>query len=161
MKKSMRKIITRKNIRLKEYDYSKQGYYFITICTKNRENILSKIQQQQCRGEHCSSISTVTKEGAIVEKYLKKIEEIYNNIAVDEYIIMPNHIHMIFIINNKALNSVSKIIQQFKGAVTKELKYSIWQKLFYEHIMRNEKEYIKIKEYIINNPDNWKEDMYY
>ena len=153
----MRKIVTRKVIRLKEYDYSKQGYYFITICTKNRRKILAKIQN--CRGEHCSSL--LTKEGRIIEKYLKKIEEIYINVLLDEYIIMPNHIHIILIIKNKGEISISKIIQQFKGKITKELKYSIWQKLFYEHIIRNEKEYLKIKEYIINNPLNWEKDMYY
>ena len=74
---------------------------------------------------------------------------------------MPNHIHIILIIKNKGEISISKIIQQFKGKITKELKYSIWQKLFYEHIIRNEKEYLKIKEYIINNPLNWEKDMYY
>lgn len=80
---------------------------------------------------------------------------------LDEYIIMPNHIHMILAINKQYNNSISKIIQQFKGKITKEIGYSIWQKLFYEHVIRNEKEYLKIKEYIINNPQNWDTDEYF
>ena len=74
---------------------------------------------------------------------------------------MPSHIHIILIIHKKEKNSISKIIQQFKGMVTKDLGYSIWQKLFHEHIIRNEKEYLKIKQYIINNPYNWENDKYY
>lgn len=151
----MKELLKRKNIRLKEYDYSQKGYYFITICTKNRACILSKIER---RGEHCSSV--FTREGEIVNMHIKKIEKIYNSIKVDEYIIMSNHIHIILIINKKQTNTISKIIQQFKGIITKELKYVIWQKLFYEHIIRNEKEYLNIKEYIKNNPDNWEKDIY-
>ncbi len=86
----------RKDIRLKYYDYSLEGYYFITICTKNKQNILSKII---CRGEHCSPVFMFA--GAIVNKYISKIKEVYLNILIDEYIIMPNHIHMILIINKK------------------------------------------------------------
>jgi len=146
----------RKNIRLKYYDYTLEGYYFITICTKNKECILSKIQ---CRGEHCSSV--LLYEGKIIDKYINKIIEVYPNIFIDEYVIMPNHIHIILVINKKGNNSISKIIQQFKGMVSKELKYSIWQKLFHEHIIRNQKEYLMIKQYIINNPYNWENDKYY
>lgn len=92
---------------------------------------------------------------------LHQIEIIYPNVILDEYVIMPNHIHMILAINRQYNNSISKIVQQLKGKITKELGYSIWQKLFYEHVTRNEKEYLKIKEYIINNPNNWDTDEYF
>ena len=153
----MNKLSTRKNTRLKQYDYSEEGYYFITICTKDRKNLLSKIEnydESSCKIE-------LTEKGRIVKEHLEKIEECYSNISIDEYIIMPNHIHIILIIKTKGKNSICKVIQQFKGIVTKKLTYPIWQKLFYEHIIRNEKEYLEIKEYIINNPMNWKKDMYY
>lgn len=153
----MNSIKVRKNIRLKRYDYSQVGYYFITICTKNRECILSKIKE--CRGEHFSSV--LTYEGKIVNKHINEIGKKYFNIVIDEYIVMPNHIHIILIIKSKNSNNISIIIQQLKGAITKELGYSIWQKLFYEHIIRKEKEYLTIKEYIKNNPENWKKDKYY
>ena len=74
---------------------------------------------------------------------------------------MPNHIHIILIIHKKGDNTVSKIIQQLKGAITKKIGYSVWQKLFYEHVIRNEKEYLMIKQYIINNLYNWENDKYY
>ena len=103
----------------------------------------------------------LTPIGEKVDQYLNKVRNIYLNISIDEYIVMPNHIHIILIIHKKEKNSISKIIQQFKGMVTKDLGYSIWQKLFHEHIIRNEKEYLKIKQYIINNPYNWENDKYY
>jgi len=147
----------RKHIRLKHYDYSLEGYYFITICTKNRECILSKIKLN----DNKSYKMTLTSIGEMVDKYIKKIQNIYFNISIDEFIIMPNHIHIILIIHKKENNTVSRIIQQFKGLVTKELGFSIWQKLFHEHIIRNEKEYLMIKQYIINNQYNWERDKYY
>ncbi len=147
----------RKNIRLKYYDYSLEGYYFITICTKNRECILSTIKLNNNKNYNMA----LTPIGEKVDQYLNKVRNIYLNISIDEYIVMPNHIHIILIIHKKEKNSISKIIQQFKGMVTKDLGYSIWQKLFHEHIIRNEKEYLKIKQYIINNPYNWENDKYY
>ena len=74
---------------------------------------------------------------------------------------MPNHVHIMLIIKNKTENSLSRIIKQYKISVSKQIGYSIWQKSFYEHIIRNEMEYIKIKEYIQNNIANWKEDKYF
>ena len=155
----MKQTIKRKNIRLREYNYGQEGYYFITICTKDRRKILSKIDKKKnCRGEHCSSV--LSNEGKVVEKYLIAIEQVYKNVIMDEYIIMPNHIHILLIIKRKDKNTISKIVQQFKGKVTKETKNKIWQKLFYEHIIQSEEEYIRIKEYIKNNPNKWENDTY-
>ena len=142
----------RKNIRLKDYDYSKEGMYFITICIKNRIELLGKIKNNEIK---------LTKEGVIVEEKIKMIEEIYSNIKIDEYIVMPNHIHIILLINKKSNITISRVIKQYKESITKILGYAIFQKLFYEHIIRNEKEYLKIKEYIQNNIANWKEDCYF
>ena len=107
----------RKIIRLKEYDYSRIGYYFITICTHNRAPILCNII---CRGEHCSPKINLTKIGNVVKKYICAINEKYKNVIIDEYVIMPNHIHMILAIQEAGEKSIIKIIQQFKGIVTKE-----------------------------------------
>ena len=153
----MKRLNSRKQIRLKNYNYANVGYYFITICIKNRECILSKIALNN-KNEH---ISTLTNEGEIVNRYIIEIEKIYTNVILDEYIIMPNHIHMILIIQSNKNITISKIIQQFKGIITKELGYSIWQKLFYEHIIRDNEEYIKIKQYIKDNVSNWEDDIEY
>lgn len=142
----------RKRIRLKEYDYSEENMYFITICIKNRLEILGRIEKNELN---------LSNEGNIVEKNIYKIGEIYSNVEIDEYVIMPNHIHILIFIKNKNGVTISKIIKHYKTNVSKEIKYSIWQKSFYEHIVRNEKEYFKIKEYIRNNIINWKKDKYF
>lgn len=143
----------RKRIRLKYYDYSNCGMYFITICIKNRLELLGKIQDK--------NNILLTTEGNIVEKELQKIEVLLTNVTIDEYIIMPNHIHMILIINENKNISISRIIKQYKMCVSKKIGYSIWQKSFYEHIIKNEEEYFTIKQYIQNNIVNWKQDKYF
>lgn len=147
------KLLTRKRLRISEYDYSDVGMYFITVCIKDRMEILGKI-----KGDIFIELS---KQGKVVEEHIKQIEDVYQNVMIDEYIIMPNHIHMIITINNKRQVTISRIIKQYKANVSKKIGYSIWQKSFYEHVIRNEKEYLNIKEYIQNNVINWKEDMYY
>lgn len=146
------KLPQRKTIRLKHYDYSNNGMYFITICTKERKQILGKINENEIK---------LYNAGTIIQKHTKNIEELFNNIKIDEYVIMPNHIHMIIEITEKTETNIPRIIKQFKGCITKELGYSIWQKSYYEHIIRNEKEYFKIKEYIRNNVINWNKDKYF
>ena len=74
---------------------------------------------------------------------------------------MPNHIHMIISMDNENYANLSRIIKQYKGSVTKQIGHSIWQKSYYEHIIRYEKEYYNIKEYIQNNIVNWKHDKYF
>lgn len=143
----------RKKIRLENYDYSKENMYFITICIKNRVELLGKITGKE--------IIELTKEGNIAKENINKLEELYDNIIIDEYIIMPNHIHILLLITNRKEVTISKIIKHYKANISRELTYSIWQKLFYDHIIRNEKEYLKIKEYIKNNIINWKKDEYF
>lgn len=142
----------RKKLRLKHYDYSKQGLYFITICIKNRVEILGNINDNQIE---------LTKEGIVVQNHIEYIAKKYRNVRVDKYIVMPNHIHMIISIDIENSVNLSRIIKQYKGSVTKQIGYSIWQKSYYEHIIRDEKEYYKIKEYIQNNIINWKIDKYF
>ena len=142
----------RKKLRLKCYDYSNPGSYFITICIQNRIEILGKIHDNQIK---------LSKEGIIVQTNIENIEKVFKDIKIDEYIIMPNHIHMIISNGYKNTINLSKLIQQYKGMVTKQIGYSIWQKSYYEHIIRNDQEYYKIKEYIQNNIINWKQDKYF
>ena len=147
-----KKSAVRKKIRLEDYNYSNVGMYFITICTKNRYPILGKINE--CDIE-------LTKDGVISKKNLKNIEYVFNNISINEYIIMPNHIHMIIEIKEEQEEvSINKIIKKFKSSVSRELGCSIWQKSYYDHIIRNEKEFYAIKQYIQNNVINWKNDKY-
>lgn len=116
----------RKRIRIKNYDYSKENIYFITICIKDRLELLGKIKDK--------NYIELTQEGKIAKYNIRKIEEIYDNAIIHECIIMPNHIHMLLEIKYKKGTTISKIIKHYKTNVSKEITYSIWQKSFYEHI---------------------------
>lgn len=142
----------RKRIRLKDYNYSEENMYFVTICVKDRMQILGEIIEDNIK---------LTKEGNIIKENINKISQNYKNIIIDEYVIMPNHVHALILINYKNGVTISKIIKHLKTNITREIKYPIWQKSFYEHIVRNEKEYLKIKEYIKNNIINWEKDKYF
>ena len=143
----------RKSTRLKYYDYSSKGMYFITICTKDRLELLGNINNE--------CIIYLTEEGNIVKKAIKEVERIFPNVIIDEYIIKPNHLHIIVVITENRHISISRIIKQLKMNVSKKTGYSIWQKSFHEHVIRNEKEYLIIKQYIKNNIINWKQDKYF
>ncbi len=143
---------TRKKIRLDNYDYSEENMYFITICVKDRIEILGKIKNDNM---------VLTKKGNIVKQNVHKLENLYNNILIDEYVIMPNHLHILLLINYKNGVTISRIIKHLKSNITREIGTLIWQKSFYEHIVRNKREYLKIKEYINNNIVNWRKDKYF
>lgn len=146
----------RKNIRLNDYNYSSNGAYFITICTKNKENLLWKNVGANC--VRPLEQLPLSKIGIVVENEIHKLNTIYENIKVDKYQIMPNHIHLIIFIyedsngRTQFAPTISRIIKQFKGSITKQIEFSIWQKSFYDRIIRNEKEYQEVWNYIHNNP---------
>ena len=145
----------RKVIRLKDYDYSQSGAYFITICTKDKKSILSQIKYDTYKIE-------LTSIGIVVENSIKNISKKYPNAFIDSYVIMPNHVHLIiFIVNGYDNISVSTIIQQFKGYTSKQVQNSIWQKSFYDHIIRNERDLFTKRKYIEENPLKWKSDGLY
>lgn len=152
----------RKNIRLKEYDYGRNGAYFITICTKDKKKIFGEIVGATS-GRPVKMV--LSKYGQIVDNVILDIPNYYENIFVDKYVIMPNHIHLIIFIKNqgRAMHAptISKVIQQMKGIVTKQVGYLIWQKLYYDHVIRNEHDYQQIWQYIDNNPLKWELDKYY
>lgn len=152
----------RKNIRLKNYDYSQAGYYFITICSKDKKYIFWDVGATSGRHYEKPPLSNI---GEIIDLEINKINSIYENVEIDKYVIMPNHIHMIIVLNNakgrsKTAPTISRIIQQFKGSVSKQTGLSLWQKSFYDHIIRDEHEYQKIWNYIETNPLKWENDKY-
>ena len=154
----------RKNIRLKEYDYSQSGAYFITICTQNRKNLFWQKSDTNIQSTQDIKLSQY---GEIVNDSIKKIATKYHQVNIDKYVIMPNHVHILLQINcndnGQALPAptVSNIVGQFKGNVTKQIGFKVWQKLFYDHIVRNENDYNEIWAYIDNNPYNWLSDKLY
>lgn len=149
----------RKPNRLKNYDYSQSGIYFITICAKNKANLFWNVGATIGR-------PNLSKTGEIVERAILNIPKTYSTVTLDKYVIMPNHIHLLLHLRNENgramyAPTISTVIQQMKGYVTKQIGHNIWQKLFHDHIVRNEKSYKKIWQYIENNPLRWKEDCFY
>ena len=154
----------RKPNRLKFYDYSTPGAYFVTICTKDRKCIFwERVGASIARPQK----PTLSRRGKIVEAAIRDIPGHYPSITVDHYVVMPNHIHLLLQINTDedgrpmVAPTISTVVQQLKGVVTKQIGQSVWQKLFHDHVIRGEKDYLKIWEYIDTNPARWEEDCFY
>lgn len=159
----MDKLVQRKNIRLKGFDYSQAGCYFVTICTKDKKKLFWKVGATFGRQLQKLPLSNI---GEIVDLEINKINSIYENVQIKKYVIMPNHIHMIIMLcaesrRSKTAPTISRIIQQFKGSISKGAGLSLWQKSFYDRIIRNEQEYQEIWQYIETNPLKWEEDKYH
>ena len=157
--------------RLKDWDYSATGWYFVTICTKGNVS---------CFGEIMDGKMQLSQAGKIVAEEWVRTGEVRSNVVLDRWIIMPNHMHAILSLkefeasqNDEAAdafmlkaNSLGSIINQFKGGCTKRIRKSgmsefSWQPNYYDHIIRNERSLRKIREYIQENPMKWELDEYY
>ena len=151
----------RKKIRLKEYDYSRNGAYFITICTQHKRHFLSEI----CRGG-----ALLLPVGQMVENEILALEQKYD-LIVDRYIIMPNHLHLLLRLERAEQSpapTISEVICTLKSITTKKANLcdntpgrKIWQRSFYDHIIRNEQDYLEIWRYIDQNPLRWELDEFY
>lgn len=173
----------RKSIRLRKYDYSNNGWYFVTICTKDRQEYFGNI---------ISDEMNLNEYGGIIKKCWLGISDYFNNIELDQFIIMPNHIHGIVVIVgagfSRPINPLHPILGQiigyFKYQSTKYINNfiikgsedpinigsddptptnktnikQIFQRSFYDHIIRNEYSLNRIRHYIKDNPINWGED---
>jgi len=171
----------RKSIRLKNYDYSSNGYYFVTICADKKQNLFSTVTVYDNSKEldtykdmvYADKIVSLSKIGLIVRNQLLSLEKRYESVKIDEYVIMPNHIHAIIIIENKTAGAspcptLSDIICTYKSLTTIECNKiynkhnrKIFQSSFYDKIISNEKSYLKVWEYINENPRKWENDEYY
>ena len=146
----------RKKIRLEEYDYSHYGSYFITLCTQNTDIRLSEISDD--------NVTMLTEQGAIVDMALQEIPARYPSVILDKYCIMPDHVHVILFVNSIdshgrqiAAPTISRVIGNVKRSVSVTLGYSIWQKSFYDRIIRSKQEYDEVWKYIDSNPLKWRE----
>ena len=156
-----KQIPNRKPNRVKSYDYSQCGAYFITICTTNWNPVLSTIVED---GFPVPKFS-----GTIAEQYIHKIPKKYPNVSIDNYVIMPDHTHLILYIDaihpieaEHASPTIGNIIGWYKYQVTKQYNLShrttgqkLFQRSHYDHVIRNQQDYNEIWEYIENNPQNW------
>jgi REP element-mobilizing transposase RayT len=173
----------RRSIRLKDYDYSQSGLYYVTICTRGRECIFGRIENKKM---------ILSETGIVADKCWNAIPTHFPNVVLHEYVIMPNHIHGIIEITDAVMHvgannysplqiaspqttpinpdnprpvgtsrTVGSIIRGFKIGVTKEFGFSPWQRNYYEHIIRNGNGYEAIADYIEQNPAKWETDCFY
>jgi len=163
----------RKPNRLKEYDYNTPGAYFITICTEKRKEVLSNINVGTGVLD-CPDLQ-LYEYGKTANKIIKQLNGFYKNISIDNYVIMPNHIHFLISIlcldgqsgtpvptkKDNRNSVISKFVSTFKRFCNKEYGKNIWQQRYYDHIIRNEQDYREIWEYIDNNPLKWEMDRFY
>ena len=154
----------RKQNRLTEYDYSTPNAYFITICTEKRKNLFWKdVGAIIDRPEN----APLTDLGIVVRQRIDDIPGHYPAITVDHYAIMPNHVHLLLQIHADAggrsmiAPTISTAVRLMKGAVSKQAGFSVWQKGFYDHVIRNDHDYLDIWNYIEGNPGKWAEDKLY
>jgi len=166
------KILSRHSIRIKEYDYTKPGAYFITICTYNRVPIFGNI---------IHTVMVLNEFGKLVQQEWTRTAEIRNRIGLDDFMVMPNHFHGIIItkgtmhraptveqFGKPVSNSIPTIIRGFKSAVTARInairhspRLPVWQRNYYEHIIRDDIDLNTIRQYIRTNPENWEKDEEY
>ena len=176
----------RRSIRFREYDYSQNGLYFVTICVNGREELLGNVENGEM---------VLNNAGKIVDMSIHAIPEKYENIDIDSYIIMPNHIHIVIAIvgaihelpeknelpeKERAIHEsplqngwerrkmlLPKIVGYLKMNSSKQINIlreksgvPVWQRNYHEHVIRNEKELDKIRHYININPAKWEMDRY-
>ncbi len=122
----------RKNIRLKDYSYKTNGYYFITLCNDKNKKLISKYK-------------------IFIQQTLLDIPNRFTGVYIDTYVLMSDHIHLIIILDNCQKN-LGEIIRSFKAIITKNTESNFWQRNYFEHIIRNDKALDGIREYIVNNP---------
>lgn len=155
----------RKHLRLKHYDYSQNGTYFVTICTRERKRILSRIETSVGPDALIGPQVHLTEIGKTVDQYIQKTNRVYDTVSIERYVIMPNHIHLLIGLQNGPMGAsgptLPQIIKAIKGMVTRSIGHTIWQDNYYEHIIRDENDLLIHWQYIDHNPACWADDPYY
>ena len=156
----------RKTIRLPGYDYNTPGCYFITLCTKDKAKLLCDIKSPSLVD---GAQIIYFPYGTIASEQLEKMAAFYEGITLDKYVIMPNHIHFLLRVeefSDRKLstdqnNVVSMFVGTFKRFCNSQYGRNIWQSRSYDHVIRDERDYLKIWNYIDTNPGKWTEDCFY
>lgn len=180
---SQNKELNRQSIRLKGYDYSQSGFYFITICVRNRECIFGEIKD---------GIMLLNEYGNVTQRFWNQIGDRFHNVHQDAFVVMPNHVHAIIeiksvrtsvgaihelplrIVNHEQSKKqrrkmlIPKIVGWYKMNTAKRINTKLdktgtpfWQRNYYEHIIRNEESLHRIRQYIDENPERWDEDRFH
>lgn len=170
-----KKLPKRKDIRLKGFDYGSPGAYFVTICTEKRKNFFWYGPFDAEKFSWCSVGANCVRPknlplsniGKIVFEELEIWNKTYDAVSLYSYVIMPDHLHIMVVISydeygrTQFAPTLDRMVKQFKGAVTKKVGKSIWQKSFLEHVIRNKNDYETRMNYIYKNPLRWFYDKLY
>ena len=151
----------RKDIRLKGYDYSTHGNYFLTIVTKDRENFF---------GDVVDGVMALNEAGQMIQRIYDETKRFHEDIVPADMVVMPNHLHCIIGLSADGGMGIAQLMRYFKSKTTveyihgvkqrgwKRFNGTLWQSRYYDHIIRCQPAYEKIKEYIWNNPSRWEQD---
>ena len=168
-----KKLPTRKNTRLQVFDYNIPMAYFVTICTEHKLPLLSNIVGGDVLDAPQSDDINVAKVellecGKLAEKYIRQLNDFYEDINVENYVIMPDHIHILLRVLDAEVGGASRtspptrqhsrvtsFISAFKRFFNKEFGRNIWQRSFYDHIIRDVKDYEEHINYVVKNPMRW------
>lgn len=163
----------RKPNRLREYDYSRNGAYFGTICTEGRrqlfwENCVGALTERPLGQYQLSSA------GKVAEQVILNIPRIYPGIYLEKYVVMPNHVHLLLLFQQysefstandgrsvSAPTRLAEVVKHLKGFASRQIGKGIWQKGYYDHVVRNDADFRRIWTYIDENPLKWELDEYY
>jgi REP element-mobilizing transposase RayT len=164
----------RRSIRLQHYDYAQAGAYFVTVCVQNRACLFGTISEGQMRSND---------HGKIVNECWNDLPNHYGHVILDVFEVMPNHVHGIIILSDNTVGAglkpaptckpaptikhhgLPEIIRAFKTFSSRRINQvrntrgmPVWQRNYYEHVIRNEDDLNKVREYIITNPAGWDKD---
>ena len=156
----MRELPTRKDIRLKGWNYANAGYYHVAICIRDRHELLGKVVGTTAPGRPFVELSPL---GKCVDKTIQVANK--DGVLIDKYVVMPNHIHMIVILmqetDDRGRSSLQQVVRNIKSYVTKWAGFSPWQARFHDRIIRDDADYQRVWQYINENPEKWTDDDYY
>ena len=171
----MEHLPNRKPTRLPGYDYSQANCYFVTICTDKRKHLLSEITVEEIAPDVCRGGALLRPLGIMVEEEIGNLQNRYA-VTIDKYVIMPNHIHILFRVEQtrdagaeqSPAPTLGDMVCALKSITTKRANLmdktpgrKLWQRSFYDHVIRNETDYLRVWQYIDENPAKWAEDEYY
>ncbi|MDR1709840.1 MAG: hypothetical protein LBS70_09000 [Candidatus Accumulibacter sp.] len=166
----------RRRNRLRDYDYSREGAYFVTVCARNRAAVFGRIVGANCVRPLAAGVPPrveLSALGRIVKDETDALHRAYPMVRVDKSVVMPNHVHLLMTIEFQSdggrtqfaptvgAPTVSRIVKQWKGVISKRAGFSPWQKSFHDHVIRNQNDFDCIAEYIENNPVLWNQDCFF
>lgn len=154
--------------RLRAYDYSQPGAYFVTVCAKDRQPFFSEIVGD---GVLDAPKVRLSPWGQVVEGHIRGIHTAYPSVSIEAYVIMPNHVHLLIRVQEgpsgtpaptgRANETIPRVVSTLKRFSNRDCGVSLFQRGYHDHVARGQGDYDRVWEYIHTNPDKWAEDCYY